>query len=265
MQEKPRKNKLDVLDIHTHKYACDQREIFNYPLFKVSLSPESRGVAIIDELSQDIERLRLMWVNPAGLSTIDRGLMYLHSISFGFFYSVGIHPHDLVDVDIEEYKCRVDLFTFLSRMEPVVAIGEAGLDKLVNIPMDEQMEVFRFAVSISEMRQKPLIIHCVRAMEELLAVRKEMSPKQPWIWHGFRGKPEQAKQLLDQGFYLSFGWLYHEETMAMVPKDRLFIETDNTTAKIETILLKAAKVRGVEPEALRRTIRKNIQKVFFKD
>ena len=64
-------------------------------------------------------------------------------------------------------------------------------------------------------------------------VKKEFQPKQAWIWHGFRGKPEQAKQMLDKGLYLSFGEFYSDEAMRVVPDDRLFLETDDSELDIE--------------------------------
>lgn len=129
--------------------------------------------------------------------------------------------------------------------------------------MELQLTVFKAQVRLSEEYGLPLIIHCVKAMDELLAVKKEFRPQQAWIWHGFRGKPEQAVQLLKKGFYLSFGEHYPDETMQTVPDERLFLETDNSSLDIEDILCRAAKVRGVEVEVLRETIRRNIQNVFL--
>ena len=49
-------------------------------------------------------------------------------------------------------------------------------------------------------------------------------------------KPEQAVQLLKKGFYLSFGEYYPDETMQIVPDERLFLETDDSLLDIEDIL-----------------------------
>ena len=119
-------------------------------------------------------------------------------------------------------------------------------------------------VGVTEKYELPLIIHCVKAMDELLALRKERAPKQPWIWHGFRGKPEQTKQLLQKGFYLSFGMHYSSEAMNVVPDSRLFLETDDSPVNIEDVLRDTAKVRGVEVETLQAIVRKNIQDIFFR-
>ena len=129
--------------------------------------------------------------------------------------------------------------------------------------MQLQVAVFKEQVELSEKYELPLIIHCVKAMDELFALRKERAPKQPWIWHGFRGKPEQAKQLLQKGFYLSFGMHYSSEAMNVVPDSRLFLETDDSPVDIEDVLRDAAKVRGVEVETLQAIVRKKYSRHLF--
>ena len=179
----------------------------------------------------------------------------------GYYYSVGIHPWELTEHNAGQL---LDYLKQQLRKKQFVAAGEAGLDKLAAASMELQLTVFKAQVRLSEEYGLPLIIHCVKAMDELLAVKKEFRPQQAWIWHGFRGKPEQAVQLLKKGFYLSFGEHYPDETMQTVPDERLFLETDNSSLDIEDILCRAAKVRGVEVEVLRETIRRNIQNVFFR-
>lgn len=182
-------------------------------------------------------------------------------IAGNYYYSIGIHPWDVAAQDLEIQTEQL-MKSFPNGQ--IVAIGEAGLDKLTNSPLYLQQQAFERQISLSEEKELPLIIHCVKAMEQVLAIKNRYQPKQPWIWHGFRGKPEQAEQLLKHGFYLSFGEHYSEEAMKLVPDDCLFLETDDSVLDIEEILRRAAEVREIEVETLRATIRKNIQKVFFK-
>ncbi len=70
---------------------------------------------------------------------------------------------------------------------------------------------------------------------------KKLNPAQSWIWHGFRGKPQQAGQLIKNGIYLSFGVHYPEETVKGVPVGRLFLETDDSPVDIEEVLKQVAK------------------------
>ena len=177
------------------------------------------------------------------------------------YFSAGIHPWYISNHDVETQ------FTVLHRLigdYRLLAIGEAGLDKLTSTPMEEQQKIFKRQVEWSEEYELPLIIHCVKAMDELLAIRKKMNPLQPWVWHGFRGKAHQAKQLIDADFYLSFGVHYAEEALADVPVDRLFIESDESSFDIEDILQRVSLSRGVEAEELWNKLHENIASVFLK-
>ena len=117
-------------------------------------------------------------------SIINYRLLEDSSFQEGCYYSVGIHPWKLTVADFDR---QLD---FLIRQLPnkqVVAIGETGLDKLAAAPMELQLTMFKKQVQLSEKHGLPLIIHCVRATDELLAVKKEFRPQQAWVWHGFRG------------------------------------------------------------------------------
>lgn len=182
------------------------------------------------------------------------------------FCSIGIHPWDLTAENSERLwgVLQRELERRKSENHPCVAIGEAGLDKLAAAPMELQVEIFERQVALSEDCRLPLIIHCVKAVDELLAVKKRLAPLQPWIWHGFRGKAQQASQLLRHGFYLSLGEHYSQEAMRAIPASRLFLETDESALDISDIIRRAAEVRGVDAECLQETLRENVQKVFFK-
>ena len=182
------------------------------------------------------------------------------------FCSIGIHPWDLTAENSERLwgVLQRELERRKSENRPFVAIGEAGLDKLAAAPMELQVEIFERQVALSEDCRLPLIIHCVKAVDELLAVKKRLAPLQPWIWHGFRGKAEQASQLLRHGFYLSLGEHYSQEAMREIPASRLFLETDESAPDIRELTRRAAEVRGVDAECLQETLRENVQKVFFK-
>lgn len=179
----------------------------------------------------------------------------------GQYYSTGIHPWSLKAPMPEPAWQRLEEQCADCRM---LAVGEAGIDKLAKAPLPLQIEAFKRQAQIAERHERPLIVHCVRAMEELLAVRRELRPRQPWVWHGFRGKAQQAAQLLKAGFFLSFGERYAEDALAMMPPERLFLETDESRLPIGDILQNAACVRSIPAEELQKIVRKNIQNVFFK-
>lgn len=140
----------------------------------------------------------------------------------GRHYSVGIHPWRALDATPEAWAALADM----ARRSEVVAIGEAGLDTLRGPGLDAQLPVFVRQARLADEVGKPLVIHAVRAWQQLIALRRSLSPAQPWIIHGFRGKPALARQLVAHGFHLSLGTRYNPAVKAVIPPDRLHSETD---------------------------------------
>lgn len=108
-----------------------------------------------------------------------------------------------------------------------------------------------------------MILHVVRAYQELIAYRKSLHARQPWIIHGFRGKKEVARTLLDQGFYLSFGQKFQPETLRYVPEDRFLLETDESLSPIREIYQEAASTRKTTVEQLEKAVSSTINKLFL--
>ncbi|MBD5253004.1 MAG: TatD family hydrolase [Barnesiella sp.] len=141
-------------------------------------------------------------------------------------YSVGVHPWRAHLADDTILRRTADLAA-----EPfVVAIGETGLDTLRGPEEEIQSHLFEWHIRLAESLHKPLIIHAVRAWQQLIKMSRPYHPfVAPWIIHGFRGKPQLAHQLLDAGFSLSFGRHYNPESFAATPVDRRYAESDEAT------------------------------------
>lgn len=157
-------------------------------------------------------------------------------------FSIGLHPWE-VEADWEERILRS--VAPLVHHPQVVAVGEAGLDRLRGGKWEWQVGAFRLQAQLAAEAGLPLVVHCVKAFEELVSLYKSDFKGEQWIIHGFRGKAEQAGQLLRQGFSLSFGEHYHEEALRLCPPDRLFIETDESRTDIGQLYARAARIRGV--------------------
>ena len=183
------------------------------------------------------------------------------SIEKNAFLSVGIHPWYLTDDDAEN---QLELLRKAIENKQVVAIGECGFDKLKGPSMELQKVVFKEQMVMAEEHGLPLVIHCVKASNELVQLKRQTHPDQPWIIHGFRGKEALAKEFIQHGFYLSFGACYQEEALRSVPVERLFIETDESELSIEDIYLRVAQSRGMDLKELTESIKKNVERVFFK-
>lgn len=138
------------------------------------------------------------------------------------WYSVGVHPWSTV-ADIPD--ALFDRLEALAADPRVVAVGEAGLDALRGGPAERQESVFMRQASIAEKVGKPLIVHCVRRYGRLMELHRAFSPRQLWIVHGFRGKPELARQLAAAGIGISLGEA-RPDIESVVPPALLFRETD---------------------------------------
>ena len=144
-----------------------------------------------------------------------------------------------------------------------IAVGESGLDRLCDTPYDLQLQVFREEVKRSETLGKPLFLHCVRAIDDVLAIRLELDARQPWIWHGYRGNAQQLLQLLEYAFYFSFGIHYNEQALLACPLDRLLLETDeNTTTLIADHYAQVARLKAIPLAELVRQMHKNFLTLF---
>lgn len=139
---------------------------------------------------------------------------------------------------------------------------EHGMDRRWDIPMPEQETAFRQHVLESEREGKPLVIHCVKTLEDILHIHKEMRPSQPWVMHGFRGKPRQLQSLLSAGIYVSFGLHFNQESLLLCPLERMFLETDDTPTPIEPLYKEVARIKGISEETLKQIIWENANKLF---
>jgi TatD DNase family protein len=182
----------------------------------------------------------------------------------GRLFTLGIHPWHLEPSSAEPMLEKVRA---LSESENVIALGEAGFDRLKGAAPDLQMSVFIEQSVISEKCGKPLFIHCVRAWDELLQAHRRLRPVQPWLVHGFRGKPELAKQLISRGMFLSFWFDFairdgSSALFRQLPRDRIFLETDGAPLSIRDLYKKVSADLEISGEALKERIYLNFNTLF---
>lgn len=195
--------------------------------------------------------------------TYERAITSCSPLSFapetGQYYSVGIHPWNVTPDYYKDWKALLQI----ADHENVLALGEAGLDKFIEVNIGLQMEVFKLQIELAELINKPLIIHSVRTSNELIQLKKQYNPKVPWVIHGFRGNKNVASDLIGEGFYLSFGEKYQSDTLRTVPLNRMFIETDESVVGINVLYDKAADELSLTDNQFMTQIRQNIEEVFF--
>ncbi len=172
-------------------------------------------------------------------------------------FSCGIHPWYSEDSDTQ-----MAYLNEIASNPRIVAIGETGLDKLKGPSFDVQIPVFKKHIELSEKLSKPVIIHCVKAWEELIQIRKATKPTQPWIIHGYRGKPELTKRLIQEGFLFSIGDQINVDSMQLIPVDALFCETDEDEMTIREIYLQTSQAVNMDAEEFSDRVAENIRRIF---
>ena len=180
------------------------------------------------------------------------------------FYSIGIHPWK-----IEKNKIDAELAFIESKLklQNCLAIGECGLDKRIETPLDLQISVFEKQLQLAEKFKKPVVIHCVAAFQEVIEIKKRLAISVPMIIHGYSKNEQISRQLVENGFYLSFGkYLLQnpelERVFKSIPNDRFFLETDTIEEGIYEIYALAAKYKNITLDELQKQIGNNYKNVF---
>lgn len=128
-------------------------------------------------------------------------------------------------------------------------VGECGLDKACNTPFDLQMTYLRWQLDIAEALRKPVVLHCVHAFNEIIALRKHYS--MPWVIHGFTGSLQLARQLASKDIGISFGTALLEPQRLKVRntfqqwQGHYMLETDDNPCGIDAVYAAAALIKGL--------------------
>ncbi|QNM84447.1 TatD family hydrolase [Polaribacter pectinis] len=189
---------------------------------------------------------------------------YPTSVDFSSPFSIGIHPWFINKNKIEEELLLIEQSL---QNKNCFALGECGLDKIIEADFKLQQEVFRKQVKLSEKHNKPLIIHCVKAFQEIIEIQKETKPKQIWILHGFNKNLQVAESLIKNGIILSIGVAIIkneklQKAVSEIPLDKLFLETDDSEVTIQEVYKKVANIKRLEVEELQQIIKQNFRNIF---
>jgi TatD DNase family protein len=193
--------------------------------------------------------------------------------------SVGLHPWFLTEDNFEKDAGKLSQ---LINNQEVITIGECGLDKLKGENLAFQTQAFEAQIRLAESVGKPVVIHCVRAFGEVVAVKKRLKPSVPLIIHGFNKNQNILNELLSNDFFISIGaailpkkgvsrisgWQnapytegsFFSDVLKKIPLDRLFFETDAAdNVAISEIYDAAATVLGMDVTDLKSIIYKNFE------
>lgn len=202
----------------------------------------------------------------------DEGVFRIHNVFLSNYqknsldrpFSLGLHPWHIGENTISDIgevlsqsTSNPNLFTF----------GETGLDSLIKTPMSKQIEIFRTHIECGIQHNKPLVIHCVKAFPELLALKKEYKNSSAWIIHGFNANQTIASECVKMGIYISISQRLlrnpekAQKIASVVPLSMIFAETDEDGMSIQEVYGAISGLYGEDVSEIKRRIFKNFEAV----
>jgi TatD DNase family protein len=171
----------------------------------------------------------------------------------------GIHPWD-----VEKELC-------MPNFKDCDIVGETGLDYLTKVDKECQKRIFIEHLRVAQELDKPVVIHNVKATDDILHILSQFPTIKGIVFHGYIGSKQQAEILLKRGYYLSFGHRSlrspkTREVIATMDIGRLFCETDDEpNISIAEIYTEVATLRNITTKELLDEIEKNYNILFDKD
>jgi TatD DNase family protein len=239
----------------------------------------------VSEILQQCKKLGITRFVQAGVDPQDWLRQQELQSQFGcFFMNFGLHPYFVSEHSGNE--CEDALDTLAKHLHLADGLGETGLDlrpQFVKDSFERQMDCFEKQLELAEVFQKPVVLHLVRAFEEVKKVFMAWgAPKHQGMVHSFSGNSEQAEYYLSQDLYLSVGGsVCHpnnkslHQAIAMIPMDALIVESDspdqapygwphelNTPDSIIWVARKIAEIKKVTPEEILDSSSKNLEILF---
>lgn len=274
----------DLIDVHTHThFAAYKGEV---------------DEVIQRAINQDIWLVNVGTQKDTSKGAVETANRYKE----GVYAAIGLHPihteasyHDPSELGDDAggtgFTSRgedldFDYYKKLGEDQKVVAIGECGLDyfRLSEDTKDTQREAFETQIQIAKEVGKPLMIHCREAFKDLVKVLKSnkdsLDNTYPGINHFFAGSKDDAKELMDLGFYFSFGGVVtftrdYDEVIQFIGLDRILLETDapyvtpvphrgkrNEPLYVRHTAEKLAEILGKDAEEVTQTTTANARKVL---
>ena len=153
------------------------------------------------------------------------------------YYALGVHPWFIgkTEGDISQTLLLLtDEVKFNHHDSAFVAIGECGLDKLKKITMSLQVKALIGQILLANRFKLPLILHCVKAHNELLECLNQHPAISGGVMHGFSGSVEIAEKYIQLGFKIGIGGLLLNpnakklrKLVTCLPLTALVLETDS--------------------------------------
>lgn len=253
--------KLKLIDTHAHVNLGDFEDDYK-EVIKRSLDEDTAIINVGTDKESSEKAIKIAEEYPDSV-----------------FVAVGTHPNGNADFDY-------DYFLKLASGKKVVGIGETGLDYFrvgEQQERNKQKELFEKHVRLAVEINKPLIIHCREAhddMLEILSAGRQKLKDKAGVMHFFTGTLEQAQKYIDLGFYVSFSGVVtfvkeYESVVKNIPMEKILVETDcpfatpiphrgkkNEPSYVKYVAQKIAEIKGVNFDEVAEQTTKNARELF---
>jgi TatD DNase family protein len=252
-----------LTDTHAHLYAKE----FDF----------DRDAMMARALTAGVEKIYLPNVD---LDSIPRMLELEAKYPDRCFAMMGLHPCS-VEADYKTVLAEIEKQLFARKF---VAVGEIGLDYYWSKDyVEEQKDAFRIQCRWAIELDIPIIIHARESMDDLILIvgEEKKDERLRGIFHCFGGTPEQAKKIMDLGFWMGIGGVLTykksglDEVVKDIPLEWLVLETDapylppvpnrgkrNESGYVRFVAEKLAEVKGLTLEEVAAATTKNAEKIF---
>ncbi|MCI5221402.1 MAG: TatD family deoxyribonuclease [Candidatus Electrothrix sp. AR4] len=186
----------------------------------------------LEEIIASAERCGIKKIITIGIDLASsRRAVDLAETYSGVYAAVGMHPHSAEEADEAVYLQLSEL----AASEKVVAYGEVGLDYAKKYaPIDRQLREFAKQLDLAKELDLPIIIHDRDAHEDTLKMIREKGPfPAGGVMHCFSGDSTFARQVLEQGLYISIPGIVTfknaaemQKVVREIPLERMLLETD---------------------------------------
>ena len=238
-----------------------------------------------DDIDEIIKKAETIGVNFFYLPAIDSSetenmLLLEKKFPGKCFAMIGLHPCSVK----ENYKKELNLVEDWLKKRKFVAIGEIGLDFYWDKTFTTaQFDAFSTQCEWALQYNLPVIIHTRNAIQETIDVVKEFVPRGiRGIFHCFSGSYQNAKEIIEAGFYLGIGGVITyknaglAEVISKIDLQHLVLETDspyltpvphrgkrNESSYLKYIVEKLAIIKNVSAEEVAAVTTDNAKKIFI--
>jgi len=195
---------------------------------------------------------------PDGVITLYNLLLHEETDIPQRLYSAGLHPWYADKLSAVELSRELALHESSSNL---IALGETGLDKVCKIPIQLQQDIFELQLNKAVILSKPVIIHCVKAWEEMLEITRHYHI--PMILHGYNGSDQLTVKLVKEGFFFSIGTMILNpnfrigQAIQHIPLSSIFCETDVSDQTIQSVYKAVSGYLKIKDTDFRRTVFEN--------